>query len=218
MGKVNWSDHLVNIISVILGVTLAFVFDDIASSNFAKAEKNRLISDLILELESDLMTYSDYQIPSNRIQSNRISSLVDHMIQKEVSDTIGVLLESAIGINNHTPTGTVYKLFNQTSNLAYISTPELRADLVRFYDELAEEATARGEIQLQFYQSSVLPSVLEYLDFVNPDPGTLVNAPMKVRNQFLTYAMLVDSKTSHYEIILQEGNQLLENLKKEIEE
>ena len=39
MGKVNWSDHLVNIISVILGVTLAFVFDDIASSNFAKAEK-----------------------------------------------------------------------------------------------------------------------------------------------------------------------------------
>jgi len=64
MPPVNWKDHFINFISVILGVTLAFLINSIASSYKQQQEMKLIVLSILEEIQEDIAAYEEYQIPA----------------------------------------------------------------------------------------------------------------------------------------------------------
>ena len=77
MKQINWSDHILNFLAVIIGVTLAFYVSDSADKSREKEELRLIVQSFIDELEEDRETYEDYQIPSNEEQSKLIGEVLN---------------------------------------------------------------------------------------------------------------------------------------------
>jgi hypothetical protein len=68
MKQINWSDHILNFLAVIIGVTLAFYVSDNSDRKREKDELEKITRSFISELQDDRETYLEYQIPDNEVQ------------------------------------------------------------------------------------------------------------------------------------------------------
>ena len=101
--SINWTDHILNFVSVIVGVSLAFIISSQSEQTKQENEFNRNISAILEELESDIYTYESYQIPDNKEKLVHMQQAIKMLASQSGSDSINAKLMSFFSVNNYSP-------------------------------------------------------------------------------------------------------------------
>ena len=209
--QINWFDHVFNVFSVIIGVSLAFYVNDSAETNRREKEFNAIIDSFLEELAADRATYAEYQIPDNKSQAEAISDVLE-LIEAGSSDSLEYKFSRAIGINNYFPSGVTFKSLQSAGKLDLIEDFELRKVLSTYHTILAEEARVRGQIQVDFYMDQLMPWLVKNTDFKNPDARSLRGSELS--NLLMLYQSFVLNKVANYEEMVLQIDYLHKQLSK----
>lgn len=216
MKQINWSDHILNFLAVIIGVTLAFYASDSSDKIKEKHELRKITKSLIDELQEDKETYLDYQIPSNEKQSKLIREVLG-LIQLRKTDSLEAKIQEALSINSYNPAGVTFHSVMSSGKLNLFSDFELRENISVYYKLLSQEAEARGRLQLDFYMDQIIPWIVNETDIMSPSVEELID-DRKLTNILILYRSFIDNKTRHYIYMAKEATELENSLKELISE
>lgn len=216
MKQINWSDHILNFLAVIIGVTLAFYVSDSADRKRESEELKKITQSFIDELQEDQLTFEDYQIPSNEEQSKLIEEVL-YFIQTKNKDSLASKIQDALSINSYSPVGVTFHSIVSSGKLDLFSDFVLRKDISNYYELLSSEAEARGQLQVDFYMDQILPWIVNETDIMNPNMDNLIY-DQKLSNILILYKSFIDNKTRHYKEMIKESAQLENKLKELISE
>ena len=203
--QVNWVDHIINVLSVIIGVSLAFWVNDSAERSKKARDLEAIVVSFIDELASDSATYVDYQIPLNIKQVEDIQAVIQFLAAKEY-DSLIVYFESAIGLNNYDPTSTTFNSLSSSGKLELIEDFALKQAINTYHTVDVQEAELRGKFQIDFYINELLPWLMYNLDLTNPDMEKVDK--VKLTNLLIVYAGIIENKIKQYEYVAEEAGSL----------
>lgn len=209
MKNINWIDHLLNFVSVILGVSLAFYVSSWSDNNRNKEESKKIIASLISELDLDIAVYEDFQISHNRQQAQNIGRAIAY-IQSNQLDSLPYLLQNGIGFQNYAPRKVIFNSITSSGKFNLIEDYELQMQISTFYEALVFEAQLRGDHQVRFYNEQFMPMMIETTDLTNPKLDAI--DLIKTKNSLLLYYRIIEWKVEQYEEVLKHGKSLREGL------
>ena len=138
--KINWTLHLVDLVVVIIGVTIAFAIGNYAESQKNKAEKNIFLQAMLKEIENDIEVYNSHQIPVNQDHVNKVDELIEIIkdTQNYSEDTIAHYFERAIfRFNNWLIGDATYKSITSTGKIDLVENYDLKMEIIQLYESRA---------------------------------------------------------------------------------
>ncbi len=210
MKKINWLDHSLNFVAVIVGVSMAFYIGSSAEEAKQKEETRKILSALIQELDKDILTYTDYQIPNNEDQLEIIQN-AQRVIQDKSYDSLGFYIQKAFGFRNFAPQNVTFNSIKSSGKIDLITDFDLRLQMATFYESYVQEASFRGQGQVDFNSLHIVPWMIESTDFTNPDISEL--DMVKISNMLILYRSIIVSKLDQYQKVVDKGIELKEALK-----
>ena len=208
--KFEWLNHVSNFLAVIIGVMLAFYINERARLNSDKKEAQILMQSLAEEMVSHIRTFEEYQIPINKEIQQNVDSLVGKLIMKDyagVEEMLGTILQ----VENNFPSSSTYTSMKASGKLALIEDVKLRSKLSYFYDELALESQAKGELQADFFTDELLIWLADNADLSTGEVFDTQDLTI-LANRLIIYQSLLSQKITNYEYVLEESRELHEYL------
>ena len=197
-------------ISVILGVSLAFLVGNYAQEESYKAEAEFVISSLLEEVESDIDSYDDYQIPDNEEKAAQLKRALGFMDEgKEMDSVVYLLANGALHINNYYPSNITLNSILSSGKLDIVRDFGLRKDLM-IYRANSEEVKFQGQAQVDFFTNQLIPWYLENPEFFESEGSESTNA--EAYTLFNLYYSFLWNKTEKYKSILKDAQNLQKNL------
>ncbi len=206
MKNINWPDHILNFVAVILGVFLAFQVGELADNNKEKQEQIVDLDSFIKDLKNDQQTFNEYQIPTNTTQSEMIEKLLFSILNHQV-DSIENQLSVSFEVNNYSPISSTYLSVVSSGKLGLINGLEAKKKISDYYDVLAQESVKKGEIQVDFFLKEMIPWMIDNTNMLDVSDEEL-SGDVKLSNRLLIYKSLIDSKTEHYKIMAKASEKL----------
>ncbi|MEM6642302.1 MAG: hypothetical protein AAF616_04925 [Bacteroidota bacterium] len=165
MQKINWLDHLVNFLSVIIGVSLAFVISN-KSEQFKLDREFKLNVEAILEeVNSDIRNFETYQIPDNREKLERQNQALRLVSENTGGDSLTQYLQVFFDINNYSPTNTTINSLITSGKLDLINDFELKK-MILSYQIFAQELEAQGDFQVEYFMDRIIPWFIKNPSFL----------------------------------------------------
>lgn len=211
MKSINWSDHILNFVAVILGVSLAFYVSKRSEQNKEEEEVNQIVTSLIEELADDRENFTDYQIPFQKEQSGIISDVLNQLMTGEL-DSLNKKVEAAINVNNYQPNDLTFKSITASGKLDLIKDFEIRKTISNYYEVLAVECSHRNKAQTDFFMDKLIPWIISNTSLVDSNSQVLVNNREFI-NLLIFYKGFIDNKLRHYEVLVRESEALENKLK-----
>ncbi|MEL6557222.1 MAG: DUF6090 family protein [Bacteroidota bacterium] len=206
MIKTTWVNHILNFVAVILGVYIAFHISERAKESGEKEESIALMKALLDDLQSDLTTYTDYQIPFNKQYEEQVDSLLLALTNND-TDEIHAKLFQIFQVNNYNPTSTTYNSIKSSGKIRLINDLSLQRKLSDFYDGAAIECENKNQIQVDFFMQELVTWMTVNTDLyettINKEADMIV-----LRNKLIVYTSLVAQKIEQYENIAEDITQL----------
>lgn len=209
MKQIDWIDHTLNFISVILGVSLAFFISDCSNRRSIELESKFIMISLLEEVRDDIETYEDYQIPDNQLKVDKLKEAITILTSGENKDSLTSTISNAFDINSYSPQNLTFNSILSSGKLDYINDLSLRKDLL-YYQMNSKEVEYQGEIQFNFFMDKLIPW---YLD--NPETNENFNLLIGNKgfiNLLSVYLSIVNNKLNKYKTILIEGKELEKKL------
>lgn len=210
MKQINWADHILNFLAVIIGVSLAFYISSYSEQKKEQKEFRQIIQSLTDELSSDRASYIEFQIPSNEEQSTQLEELIGLVVAGDL-DSLPDQMSVSFDLNNHSPSTVTFNSISASGKLNLIEDFELRNEVSKFYEEQVKEAQVRGEAQTVFLMDRIMPWMVENTDLLDMDFESMVENKQFV-NLLAIYKTLIDSKTQHYKSLVEKSTNLEEKL------
>ncbi|NRB47797.1 MAG: hypothetical protein HRU41_08980 [Saprospiraceae bacterium] len=204
--RYNWLNHLLNFIAVILGVYLAFYVDARGKTNEERKEARLLMRSMVNDLEADIKSFEDYQIPFNRNYQEDVDSLLLFLSTNNVGAAEGKL-PSILQVENYAPNNSIYNSMKSSGKLKLIDDPQLQKTLSDFYDGRVQETISKNEIQADYFLDELVTWLRFNTDLLNmrllPDGELLV-----LQNTLIIYQSLVGQKLRDYQLVIEESEAL----------
>lgn len=197
MKQINWIDHLLNVVAVIVGVSLAFFVSDRSEEAKRSREAEQIIASIIDDLDTDVEAYDDYQIPNNEQVLFAIKQVINIIQSEENIDSLGYYFEVSIDINNYFPSNVTYNSMVSSGKMDLISDFEVRKKLSS-YQMYSDEAAEMGKLQVSFLMDEIIPMMM-YDDAVSSSSN--MKDWVKVGKVLQVYASIVNSKLKQYELV-----------------
>lgn len=205
MKSVNWIDHLLNFISVILGVSMAFYASSWSADRKDREASINMIESLVSELERDINVYERFQLEQNKTQAEILGRAIEY-IQQDQLDSLPILLQRGIGFQNYAPRKVTFNSMTSSGKMSLIEDYDLQIRISTFYDALVSEALFRGESQVRFHNSHIIPLMIESTDLMNPNLDEI--DLRKVSNILIMYRRMILWKIEKYQELLEAGQAL----------
>ncbi len=209
MKQINWSDHILNFLAVIIGVSLAFYVSNSAEKRKEKEEFDQIIRSLIEEIETDINVYENYQIDRNKQQSKIITEVLG-LLNGGKSDSLYEKFKASMNFTNYAPRNVTFKSISSSGKLDLIESFELRKRISIYHEVWVAEAEFRGASQINFHNDHLMPWVMKNTDFADSDLESLNDT--EVKNMLIVYKSLIDGKVRQYQKVVSEGKILKEEL------
>lgn len=202
----NWPNHLLNFLTVIVGVYLAFYIGERAKVSEGKKEGLLLMKSIVNDLSVDIKVYEDYQIPINIKCQENIDSLLSLLSTDKIVE-INNQLPAVFQLENYSPTASTYNSMKFSGKIKLIDDLALQKKLNEFYDGIALECVEKNEMQAEFFMNELM----KWLTF-NADLMEMKlldkNGLIILRNKVMIYKSLINQKVKNYEMIVEESKQL----------
>lgn len=204
--KIDWSNHFVNFLSVILGVYLAFWVNEWAKNREKLDEKETYLKAMTEELESDITYFTTFLIPSNKQHLESVTVLISKLSDTEQEITPEELA-SIFNVDNFPGSSNTYESFKSSGKIALLTDLTLQNQMVSLYDVLMNEAKFKGDYQVNYFSEEILKWLTLNADFNTME--LLESAPKTILlNKLIIYSSLIDQKISEYEKIVAQSEKL----------
>jgi len=211
MKNINWLDHILNFIAVILGVSLAFYFSSSHESRKATEELEGYTKSFISELKDDLDTYENYQIPYNEEQVDEINTFLLSINSIE-EDSLAKYLDVILNLNAYNPVGGTFESMRSSGKLSLIPSLDLKIALGTYYMELGEESKLIGLEQTNYFMNTLIPHIAENYDMTGDISDEDLRGDLRLINYLALYGSLINNKTEKYYGLVDAAKDLIKEL------
>ncbi|MEP1032270.1 hypothetical protein [Ekhidna sp.] len=214
MKSSRWTDHLLNFLAVILGVSLAFIISNKSEQARVNKEFEQNLEAILDEVESDIYTFESYQIPDNKKKLNQMQETLQMISNKVGEDSLNSKLTVFFDVNNYAPTNITINSLISSGKLDLINDFELKRKILA-YQNTSEELTAQGKFQIDFLMDQVTPWFIRNSKFfVGVKRGWYLEDNSEAIVIFSLYTSFVASKIGKYESALEEAEVLKDLINK----
>ena len=84
--RIHWKTHLVELIVVILGITIAFAIDEYAANRKEAAEIEVALRSIMDDLQSDVTNFERYQVPYNEEKLTQMEYILKQLAEENLGD------------------------------------------------------------------------------------------------------------------------------------
>ena len=213
--RIHWKTHLIELLVVILGITIAFAIDEYAASRKEAADMEVALRSIMDDLQSDVQRYERFLIPNNEEKLEQLKYILDELAAENLDkDTLHRYVRDMFGSFNSRLTNASYESLKSSGKLEDIPNVDMRRKIINHYENnylqssyLTSDNTAYSN-KLVDYVSSI-SSVFFTYDFNNPE---LLRDPGFRSMTAIWYQKLV-FKVSEYKRLMGQSQQLLEFMK-----
>lgn len=215
--KINWKNHFVELVVVVIGITIAFMLENWQQDNADKELEQKYLN----SLKSDLL--SDNKLLDSTVASveKQISKLRDFITEIKTGTVVKQKAEKIIPqvliSYGFAPKLATYQSITNSGNLNIITDYKLIESLASYYnsyDEISIKEKGLYDYQLKF----VLPYVYENVDFLS---GKMVNKSaingFEFKNIVTGYYTLVGQNLEAYKNYQLANKELLENIENHLD-
>ena len=207
MNKINWLDHIANLLVVILGISIAFYLESYREDQGRKSQEEKYLESLIEDLEADIQSLDQLLIANERI-TNALVGLTDASIGRE-SLNDSSLLNSIFAIQYNppfTPQRTTYESLKASGKMDLIDDFELRNSVIKLYEQSYKGTREYDNTLSEHVRDFVKPFYMKNIQFKAAyalDDSFLEAAEFK--NITFAYRYLFISKNENYKKIKEEA-------------
>lgn len=212
--QIDWPNHLLNFVSVILGVYLAFWVSEWAKSREDDAEKRIFLLSLSEELASDIQVYTKYQIPINTSHVENIDVLLEKIQegdQQDITEQLAILFN----LDNYAGSTSTYNSIKSSGKIALMTDLGLQKRLVDLYEGTMVEARYKGEFQLEYFSDQLLNWLTLHADLTSMQLNENISKTV-LTNKLIIYQSLIAQKLEAYEMIVEAAKVLKDDIDKSL--
>lgn len=210
--KINWKNHFVELVVVIIGITIAFMLENWRQENANQNLEQKYLN----SLKSDLM--SDKKLLDSTVSSVEkqtlflrefITEIKSGTVDKQKAEKIIPQILLSYGFS---PKLATYQSITNSGNLNIINDYKLIESLASYYNSY-DEISTKEKVLYDFQLKFVLPYVYENVDFLS---GEMVNKSVingfEFKNIVTGYYTLVGQNLEVYKNYQLTNKALLENI------
>lgn len=215
--KIEWSIHIVDLIVVIIGVSVAFGISNWASKQKQQKEIEVILNTMATEIERDIDVYTRHQIPVNSKIANKLQGLIDVVYADELNeDSLKSYIKSNVLSTYNWPVSrSTYESLIQSGRMDMIENYELKLNMRNLYQ--VRHAQSNFIMDLNMETTKELMSILnETIDFRDESTYMEVADSRKFRNLLVKSKRLTQGKVSEYQESVVVLTELLEDIKVEL--
>ncbi|MCA1762492.1 MAG: hypothetical protein ABR574_08855 [Cryomorphaceae bacterium] len=213
--KYNWPSHIFNFLAVILGVYLGFYINERAKIGQDKKESVALMNSLVSDLSGDIKIYNNFEIPENREQMQNIERLLG-LLQTDSIDAISSQLATVFQVENCAPSTSTYSSMKASGKLGLIDNLALQKKLSDYYEGIAIESVKKGEFQVEYFTSQLLPWLTNNVDLIEMRVLN-ENELVPLRNKLIIYLSLIDQKLNSYQMLVDDSEKVKQKIEAVLE-
>jgi hypothetical protein len=164
--KIDWRNHIIELIVVFIGITLAFMLNNWRENNTNQVLAEKYMTSFRDDIAYD-QTHLDSIISSNEIKLKRVKTFIRSLKNKETSikdaeEVIGIMAE----LNPFIPKVNTYESIKNSGNLNLISEFDIRKKLIQYYQSF-EEKKLLEQINMQYLHDYIIPFIHQHVDFLH---------------------------------------------------
>ncbi len=214
MQSSRWTDHILNFLAVILGVSLAFIISNKSEQAKIDNEFEKNLTAILDEVEADIYTFDSYQIPDNKDKLEDMQEVLGMLTSKTGEDSLNSKLNVFFDINNYAPTNITISSLISSGKLDLISDFELKKKILA-YENTSQELEAQGKFHVDFLMDQVTPWFIKNSEFfVGNKSGWYEKENYEAVVIFSLYVAFVGNKINKYESASKEAKVLRDHIKK----
>ena len=166
---------------------------------------------MVSDLSGDIKIYNNFEIPENREQMQNIERLLG-LLQTDSIDAISSQLATVFQVENCAPSTSTYSSMKASGKLGIIDDLALQKKLSDYYEGIAIESVKKGEFQVEYFTSQLLPWLTNNVDLIEMRVLN-ENELLPLRNKLIIYLSLIDQKVNSYQMLVDDS----EKVKQQIE-
>lgn len=217
--KINWKNHLVELIVVIFGITIAFGIDKYAERLKEHREMTLSLQSFADDLSRDIRIFGENQIPSNQRKVDELNYILEKLRVEELeNDSLGIFVRRMFSSSNTRITIATYESLKSSGKLEDIPNVELRRKIVSHYERNYKQSDYISNTNTNYYDR-LLTHVTEHSSALfDGDFGSkeLLSDPA-FRSMIARWEDIVSFKVREYKRMMASSQEVLdainENLK-----
>ena len=195
--KINWKDHLVNLIVVILGISIAFALENYAEKRQRRSTEKMYMTSLLKDLETDQLLFDTLiAINENILESlNELTAASIDPSEKEVSSHLFTVMYNPPFSSQRM----TYESLKSLGQVEIISSFSLRSDIVELYEQYYRGCNEYDEAINNHIEHFLSPFFIKKVRFVAK--GKVKNDFVKnpeFQNIIFSYRNFYIQKTNYY--------------------
>lgn len=165
--KLKWSEYLIELLVVIIGISIAFAIENYAANRKLKSEELLHLKGIVDDLETDARVFEEFAGYAENTLSyvKRFNQLIregDHS-----NDSLNFLLLRTGWISNYEPRDISYNSLKTSGGLDKLSNFGLRKKIVYHYEHRVDDVFFQNEIHKRNLDVYITPILLKYADFTS---------------------------------------------------
>jgi len=213
--KQNWSNYLLELLVVFMGVTAAFLLDGWRQSRTDRQLERQYLQSFYGDIRSDAENLQAI-IPSNQLKLKRVRNFISSNDQIHL-DTVKTILAEMMSMEFFDKKQSTYESIKNSGNLNIISDYALKETIVKYYEKfkLVDKVESLYQDWLNLY---AIPFVYENMDIarqkiISPDQVK----GYRFRNTVAGYYALLSQNLDVYQTIAESNQDLLDRLKQRMQ-
>ena len=207
MKKINWLDHIANLIVVILGISIAFYLEGYKEDKGNKIQERKFLESMINNLQRDINALDTLASWNERVSKALIAlSDVSVFAASKLNDT--TLAEYILTIQYNpafTPQISTYESLKTSGKLELIEDFQLKNQIVELYEQTYGSSNEYEVLTDEHVRDFIKPFYIANVRFYN---GRAVRGDFLMddnfRNMIFSYRFLYLGKVAYYKKVREE--------------
>ncbi len=211
MKKINWLDHFINLIVVIVGITIAYSLNNYNEAKKSKELQDVYIESMIADIDKDISEL-DSLVISDQQDSVLFSRIMVSNKQPLSKDSTNIAVASLARLNSFYSRNITYESVKSSGKFELLSL-KLRIDIIEFYHKAYEQIEEIESYYKMSFDNQIIPFLIE--DAFSGNDG--LNISKLNSDKFRTILGVHFSYLSQKIAAYKEGKRLALKLKEELE-
>ena len=211
--KIDWTNHLIELVVVFIGISLAFMLNNWREGYKDHELRDKYLASFYSDIQGDHLQL-DTLIRQETERLDQVGRLLTLLQEKKYqNDSVLIILSQMASYNPFNQNVVTYESIKNSGNLSLISDYNLRQKLIGYYQQLEDKKLIEG-VYFDYFNKYIIPFVMTSLDLQQQkfvDPGVIRS--VKFRNIVGGSYQLLRQNLDFYQTVYQKSEELLTELK-----
>ena len=163
--SIDWKNHFVELITVIIGISIAFSLNNWNESRKDRNQEKKYIRALLTDLEKDQERLQEL-LDTSQYYLSRTERLIRLVNKKDfMSDSIGYYLGSTYTFASFKPNDNTFEGLRSSGRIGLIEDFALRQKIIHHYNQHYGECQNFDDFFKNFLEGQLMPLILKNVDF-----------------------------------------------------